>query len=149
MWNDRRSIMLSRICVFVFMVLSCLGVIFGYPIIQWFTSFSRADLQGTETLFAVTCYSCAILVFLVLFKLNILLKNISKEEVFIKENVSAIRVCSWCCVVIASICFASAFYYFPFFLVGIGVGFMGLLLRVIKNIFKKAIILKEENELMI
>ena len=42
-----------------------------------------------------------------------------------------------------------SFYYFPFFIVFIVMAFIGLILRIIKNIFEKAIIIKEENELTI
>lgn len=149
MWNEKKSILLSRACVYSFMVLALVGVAFGYFIIEWFLSFSRAPLQGTQLYFLLTYYSGAFFVIITLLKLNMLLKNISLNKIFIKQNVSLIRVCSWCCIAIGIICFVSGIYYFPFFIISVFSVFMGLILRIIKNIFERAIIIKEENEFTI
>ncbi len=149
MWDNKKSVLLSRICVVIFMITSILGLLFGNQLIDWFMSFSRADILGKKMYFILTCYSCAIFVIITLYQLNLLLKNMYQDIVFSNKNVLAIRICSWCCFIISSICIFSTFYYFPFFIVFIVMAFIGLILRIIKNIFEKAIIIKEENELTI
>ena len=149
MWNNKKSILLSRIFIFIFMVIAMLGVLFGYQLIQWFVGFSRAEVQDKEILFMITSYSSAIFVVVTLYQLNRLLSNISKDNIFIVGNVKSIRICSWCCFLVAFICCVSTCYYLPFFIVSVGVAFMGLLLRIIKNIFEKAIEIQEENEFTI
>ena len=149
MWDNRKSILLSRICIYAFMAMSFLGVIFGYELIKWFIGFSRADLQNMEMWFVLTCYGSAVFVIVTLFTLSVLLKNISKEDVFTHKNVGAIRICSWCCFAVALLCTLSTAYYAPFMIVAVGAAFVGLILRIIKNIFGKAIVIKEENELTI
>lgn len=149
MWNNKKSMILSRIFIFAFMIIAVLGVLFGYQLITWFIGFSRAEVQGKENLFMITSYSSAVFVIATLYQLNRLLSNIASDQIFIANNVKSIRICSWCCFVVAFICLISTCYYAPFFIVSIGVAFMGLLLRIIKNIFEKAIQIQEENEFTI
>ncbi len=149
MWDNKKSVLLSRICVVIFMITAILALIFGNQLIDWFMSFSRADILEKKMYFILTCYSCAVFVIITLYQLNVLLKNIFEDNVFSNINVHAIRICSWCCFIISFICIFSSFYYFPFFIVFVVMAFIGLILRIIKNVFEKAIIIKEENELTI
>ena len=78
-----------------------------------------------------------------------LLSNIRHDKVFIPANVKILRLISYCCFAVSVI-----FIYFSFirpfaWLVVIAAAFFGLILRVIKNVFEQAIILKEENDFTI
>ena len=53
------------------------------------------------------------------------------------------------CFAVAAVCLASSLYYQLFLLVAACAAFMGLLLRVIKNVFVRARELKEENDFTI
>ena len=146
MWNEKKSIFLSRLCVYGFFVLAVVGMGFGLHIIKWLVGFSSTGLQGFEFYLVASCYSSAVFVIITLFNLNTLLRNISKSEVFISENISAIRVCSWSCIAVSIICIASGLYYFLFYPIGVIAAFTGLILRIVKNVFERAIALKEEND---
>lgn len=81
--------------------------------------------------------------------LDKLLKNIIAEQPFIKANVKLLRIISYCCFAEALV-----FVYFttlkPFALiVVIASAFMGLILRVIKNVFEHAVEIREENDFTI
>ena len=81
--------------------------------------------------------------------LDRLLSNIRHDKVFIPANVKILRLISYCCFAVSVI-----FIYFSFirpfaWLVVIAAAFFGLILRVIKNVFEQAIILKEENDFTI
>ena len=58
----------------------------------------------------------------------------------------SLRRCSWCCMVVAAICLVFTAALFYFLLVAAAAAFMGLILRVIKNVFQQAMELKEEND---
>ena len=75
-----------------------------------------------------------------------LLAGISLGEVFTAGNIALLRRCSWCCMIVAAICllFTAALFYF--LLVAAAAAFIGLILRVIKNVFQQALALKEEND---
>ena len=64
-----------------------------------------------------------------------LLRNISEGEVFIPENVSILRLLSWCCIAAGLVRLFSALYYMPFLIVSAAAAFVGLILRVVKNVF--------------
>ncbi len=78
-----------------------------------------------------------------------LLQNISSGEVFVDANVQCLRVLSWTCFLAAAICLASAFYYISYAFVAAMAGFMGLIMRVVKNVFAEAVAIKQENDFTI
>lgn len=81
--------------------------------------------------------------------LDKLLKNIIGNQPFIANNVKLLRIISYCCFAEALV-----FVYFttlkPFALiVVVACAFMGLILRVIKNVFEHAVEIREENDFTI
>jgi hypothetical protein len=97
----------------------------------------------------VTLYCSAVPAILLVIALDRLLSNIRHDKVFIPANVKILRLISYCCFAVSVI-----FIYFSFirpfaWLVVIAAAFFGLILRVIKNVFEQAIILKEENDFTI
>lgn len=63
-----------------------------------------------------------------------------------RENVSILRLLSWCCIAAGLVCLFSALYYMPFLIVSAAAAFVGLILRVVKNVFAEAVRLKDEND---
>lgn len=146
MWNDKKSITLSKFCVLAFSAM-LIGIALSAPwIVNRFLDFSRADLVGKENFFLSTIYSGSIPAAVLLYCLYRLLHSIEHEEVFISANVEYLRRISWCCFAGAIICFASTLYYFPWIFVAVAAAFMGLIVRVIKNIIAQAVELKNESE---
>lgn len=146
MWNDKKSITLSKFCVLAFSAM-LIGIALSAPwIVNRFLDFSRADLVGKENFFLSTIYSGSIPAAVLLYCLYRLLHSIEHEEVFISANVEYLRRISWCCFAGAIICFASTPYYFPWIFVAVAAAFMGLIVRVIKNIIAQAVELKKESE---
>jgi len=78
-----------------------------------------------------------------------LLFNIKKDKIFISENVKYLRVISWCCFAVALITFVAGIFYIPFLLVAAAAAFVGLMLRIVKNVMQNAVEINEENELTI
>ncbi len=81
--------------------------------------------------------------------LSRLLKNIMRENVFIGANVKLLRTIS-ILLFIAALIFAFAGYmYMPFYLLAICAFFIVLIVRVVKNCFAAAVLIKEENDMTI
>ena len=118
-WTMDKSLKLSRLCVAVFSALLAALCISG----PWFW---KAVLyrESIAWLYLAVTYSSAVPAALVLFCLHRLLKNISAEDVFCEENVRHLRTMS----------FAAA------------AAFVGLMLRVVKNVFAQAVAIKNEND---
>lgn len=152
MWNDQNSLALSKWSVRIFFAILVALDIGGYWIVTWFINFSRYepinDLRH-GILFMVTLYTVSVPAYLVLYCLYRLLSNIGEGEIFIPQNVKALRVCSWCCVAAALLCLASSFYYVPFLAVCVAAAFMALIVRIIKNVFEQALLMKAELDLTV
>lgn len=83
--------------------------------------------------------------FLVFRELYKLLHNIQQGIVFSVQNTASLRLVSWACFFAAVFLLIAAIRW-PILLIVSGViGFLGLFVRVIKNVLAEAIILKEEN----
>ena len=91
-------------------------------------------------------YACAALAIGMLVSLYKFLRRIEKGEVFVPENVAALRRISWCCTWAAALCLpVGAVLGLPFiFAIGVAAAFMALIVRVIKNAFAQAVKMKDE-----
>ncbi len=79
-----------------------------------------------------------------------LLLLVKKHLVFTDRAVSCLRTISWCCFLEAGLCALSAILYFRIHLALFFVaGFLGLVLRVVKNVIEEAVALKAENDFTI
>ncbi len=97
----------------------------------------------------ITLYCAVPAAVVALICLDKLLKNIIVDQPFISANVKLLRIISYCCFAEALV-----FVYFatlkPFALIiVIACAFMGLILRVIKNVFEHAVAIREENDFTI
>mgnify|MGYP002678029686 CR=1 FL=1 len=143
-WNKDKSVKLSKFCVCLFMLILA-GVCIGAPwLFRLLIRLRVQDLAGKFELFLVSTYTAAVPAAAALYGLWRLLRNISEGEVFIPENVSILRLLSWCCIAAGLVCLFSALYYMPFLIVSAAAAFVGLILRVVKNVFAEAVRLKGE-----
>ena len=108
--------------------------------------------SGQESVYLpllVTLYCAVPFGVVALVCLDKLLCNIRKEQSFIMQNVTLLRIISYCC-------FGEVFVFVyitilkPFAaVVMIACAFMGLILRVVKNVFEQAVRIREENDFTI
>lgn len=144
MWNGEKSIALSKGCILLFMCVLLAVVVSAPWLTHWFVHFSQAGLEGKESFFKATIYVGFIPAALLLYSLLLLLRRIEDGQVFIAENVERLRRISWCCFFGAGIAFVSVFYYYPWIFVVVAAAFMGLIVRVVKNVVAQAVALKDE-----
>ncbi len=145
MWTKDYSIRLSVFFTRLFLVLLAAGLFLAPQVVGWFIESAGGRPVYTVRICAAF-YCCAGPAAVLLLSLNRLLAGISLGEVFTAGNIALLRRCSWCCMIVAAICllFTAALFYF--LLVAAAAAFIGLILRVIKNVFQQALALKEEND---
>ena len=145
MWTKDYSIRLSVFFTRLFLVLLAAGLFLAPQVVGWFIESAGGRPVYTVRICAAF-YCCAGPAAVLLLSLHRLLAGICLGEVFTAGNIALLRRCSWCCMIVAAICllFTAALFYF--LLVAAAAAFIGLILRVIKNVFQQALALKEEND---
>ena len=143
-WNKSKSMILSLALV-VFFGLLLLGVdIFAWPVCG-VAADSFLTLAGDRMRLLVTLFLCSVFAWLCLYCLFRLLLNLWNGKVFTENNVGYLRATSWCCMAVAVICGVAAVWYcLPMLVIAGAAGFMGLIVRIVKNIFRQAIDMKNE-----
>ena len=131
------------IALIVAVLLPCLPLL-----LNWYSNF-RTLTQAEYTAILVAFYCCAVVIAVALWNLDKLLRNILKEEVFTRENVSRIRRVRWCCAGISLITLPAAFISLPLFFLVIIMAFLSLVVCVVVRVMDAAVIIREENDLTI
>jgi Zn-dependent protease len=155
MWNRKRSVSLSIVVCFIFTGILTLGLFLGpWAITKWFVAYRgfNAGLRAIKAILTIFCacfYPCAAFAYITLYSLLRLLFNIRKDEIFITANVKYLRRISWCCFAVAFITFVGGFFYIPLLFIAVAAAFVGLMLRIVKNVMQNAVEIKAENELTI
>ncbi len=144
-WNQNKSVTLSRVCVVIFGALLAALDASAYWTIGYFMDLSNL-LSGAQYLhLLILFYLCSIAGWAALWSLWRLLKGIRKGLVFVPENVALMRAVSWCCFAVGILCAAGTVTVYPLLLLAaVAAGFMGLIVRIVKNAFEQAISMKDE-----
>ncbi len=155
MWTRKHSVTLSLILTISITILLTAALFFGPVAMRlWFCSYRGWEVNSFAFanimfVFYIFFYPCATFGYVALYALYKLLNNIRKEEIFIHPNVKYLRVISWCCFIISTLTFIGGFFYLPLLFVAVAAGFVGLLLRIVKNVLQNAVEISEENDLTI
>ena len=149
MWTNSRSLNLSKIFTIIFMAMLVACMIGAPWLVTRLLSMSQPAQNAGSTLFLLSIYTGSVPAATLLALLYALLHQIGSGHVFISENVTYLRYISWCCFAGAAICVASSFYYIPWFAPGIAAAFVGLIIRVVKNVVAEAVLLQDESDLTI
>lgn len=146
MWNKQMSVLLSKGLIFLGIGMAVAVCIWLPDCVGWLEDFYYRPFGHVPSCI-IAYVVIAVLVVLLVF-LYRLLNNISKKTVFVKENTNMLRLISWCCFLAAAILFIWGFLSFVevIFLAGFTIGFMGLVLRILKNVFEEAVSMKEESD---
>lgn len=110
---------------------------------------TQPDVLEKERVVVVCFYACAPFAAASLALLLALLRNLLRDRVFIKHNVTFLRLVSWFCWAVLLITFSGGLKYLPLMIVAFAMGVVGTLLRVLKNVLQAAVVLREENDLTI
>lgn len=150
MWNSNKSLKLSCICTRLVMLLVVVCAALLPKMVNRYIIFNNYYTEGINmTPLMVLLYLCCIPALAALFSLDRLLGNIKNEQVFTNTNVKYLRIISWCCFVVAVLIVAAGHYYFILYFVAVVAAFIGLIVRVVKNVIEQAALIKAENDFTI
>lgn len=148
------SLVLSASFIVLLVVLACILPQFTKeaPVIaelrEYFAEKEIWSVSG-ETFFIAWAYVllvCALVCCVVIF---LMLLHIRKGKVFSLKTVSFIRFISWDCLFIGLVLLAAQYFHPLAIIVALAVAFLGLCLRVVKNVIEEAITIKDENDLTV
>lgn len=157
MWNSDKSVKLTHFLVRLFYVILTATVVAAPFIVGNSKMYDIMNfLEFIPKSYLVPLYICIPAGYAALVCLDKLLCNIKKEIIFDIRNVKLLRLLSWCCIFAASVSALSGIIIavmgeteFVFFGCSVAELFVGVVVRVVKNCFEKAIEIKEENDLTV
>lgn len=147
-WNAEKSVTLSVIVTVIISVIFVCLIFTASPVFRWFSEITERSVSSYKTLVAVF-YLCCLPAAAALTLLMKLLLNIRSGHIFIHGNVALLRYLSWCCFLVVPITAVGGFYYISLFVITAAAAFIGLILRVLKNIMAAATEIKGENDLTV
>ncbi len=147
MWNSIKSVKLSMVFTKVVMIL-VLAFAVALPIIKKMTAINKTFILNEYEITYVLpiIYACCFMALAALILLDQLLFNIKTGTIFSEKNVKILRRISWLCLIAALVLISGTFFSMAFLLMAVMSGFIGLVLRVVKNVFQAAVELKTEND---
>lgn len=153
MWTKTKSLFLSRILTGVAAGLLAIMTVYIPAISEWYDDVSvSGGILGSHSIvipMSITLYICELLAFGALWSLNRLLENINKEQVFVPENTTCLRRISWICMIMGFVLCIFSIWRSIFLFAAFLVIMFGLVMRVLKNVFEKAVEIKSENDFTI
>lgn len=144
-WTAKKSVTLSIMVTILLAVLLVVLIFTAPPVFQWFSKITGRIGKPVQTLI-ITFYTCCLPVATALALLMKLLLNIRAGHIFIFQNVKLLRYLSWCCFSVVPFTIVGGIYYISLFVIAAAAAFMGLILRVLKNIMAAATEIKAEND---
>ena len=148
-WSEDKSLKLSKFCVWIFAVLLIALRILLPGAFRSMGSWKLSTGYAVSEVFLwvdIIMTGTSLCAGVALFFLYRLLHNIGNENVFCAANVRCLRILSWCCL-FAGLVFLLGVWFSPMVAILSGAAaFVGLILRVVKNVFAQAVALKEEND---
>ena len=149
------SITISIAASIAFFVL-CVALAFYIPAFESLMIQSVKDLGITyvegvnEYIVLGLAYIALLFITLIDILLFMLLLRVREGKVFTRESVSLIRGISWGCYLVAAVfCGLSVYFVFVGLMVAFVAAFLGLCLRVVKNVIEEATEIKAENDMTV
>ncbi len=102
-----------------------------------------------EILVLSLAYSALICVTTADVLLFLLLKKVRQSKVFTTGSIALVRGVSWCCILLGVVFLCIGFYFWMALIVAFLAAFLGLCLRVVKNVLEEAADIKSENDLTV
>ena len=149
----RNSILLTRILILLIALIAIYIIINSVSIAKEFIDSRNITSISIQNQIILACgigYIGFVVLLRLLYIINQLLVNISKENVFIIENVNLLRHAIVCCLLGSVLAFIlAAIWSKLFYSIVFAAIFFALIIRIIQNIFQQAIRMKDELDLTI
>ncbi len=143
------GILFSRVLVWVFGLLILILDWAVWPISRWLMLFI-VDMQYHDTVLLIIClYVCNVPGFVLLWCMDKLLRNLRQGKVFEDDNVGLLKNISICCFVVSVISLSLCSRIYSLGIMALMTAFMGLIVRIVKNVFSSAIAMRSELDLTV
>ena len=107
-------------------------------------------LLPVERTAIIAGYYCSLpMILTALWEVLRLLRSIQQSAVFVAENVKSLTVIRSCCLGVFAVCLVAGCFFFPLLLVVAIMGFLGLMMQVLKQVMAQAVAIREENDLTV
>lgn len=103
----------------------------------------------SDTMILILAYMILFVVMLADVLLFLLLLRCNKGLVFTSKSVALIRGVSWCCLLLALVFCVLGIHFHLLFVIAFLAIFLGLCVRVVKNVIQEATVIKNENDLTV
>lgn len=140
-WTNNRSIHLSRWLLYFFAAVVLAMDAGGLWLCRWMVQLAG---HGSVAALMVCLYGCSIPAYILIWDMLRLLRNLQQEQVFTAENTGLMRAVSYCCFAAGLVCLAGSFWFPMLLAITAAAGFVGLIVRIVKNVFQQAIGMKDE-----
>ena len=145
LFATKTTLFVNRLLALVMIVL-----LFVLPsMLDWYADIRPLTQRSAKLAILVGFYCCALAVFPALWDLDVLLRNILRQKIFIRRNVTAIRRVRWCCMIVSAICLPASYFYQPLIFMVIIMFFLALILSVLGEVMAAAVEIREENDLTV
>lgn len=144
MWSSRKSAILSLILIYVFMILLVVGMVALPMLVTWYVEYKGREASLPTTIM-LTLYPCAPFAAVALWSLRGVIKGVLEGNAFTAKNVTRLKNISWCAFAVTAVMLYSGRFYLPFYVCAMCAGFIGLILRVFKNIIEEDIPTAEQS----
>lgn len=138
MRKPEKSLKLSIAITDIFLGLLIAGCIALPWLVTWYVEM-RHRSAALPTVIMLTCYPCAPFAAAVLIRLRSILKSLKRGEIFTADNISRLKAISWCCFAVTAVMLFSGRFYLPFYVCAVCTAFIGLILRIMRDILQKGL----------
>lgn len=150
MKSKTKSLFLSRILSAAATAIIFLMLFFVPAVSSWYedaaVGYGVFDKYNIFLPMCIVIYFCEAMALAAMWSLNVLLGNINKGEVFTPKNTSCLRRISWECMLAGFSLLVLGLWRFVFVFGALLAIMFGLIMRVLKNVFEKAVEIKSEND---
>ena len=138
MWDNKKSIKLSLALTYLFLVLLIIGIFALPALVTWYVEIKQRAASLPTTIM-LTCYPCVPFAATALWSLKSILKSALKNDFFTEQTVKNMSRISICFFIITAVMLFSGRFYLPFYVCAVCTAFIGLIIRVFKNLLSEKI----------
>ena len=146
----KHSVYLSMILSTGFLVLMSVFFILMKPFVWAYVDFRIPDAVMSDRIYILIIgYIIALIGIIAAVFLILLLRRVLKSMVFSERSVGLVRGISWCAILMGLSFLLLARYFTVAFLIAFAGIFLGVCVRVVKNVIEEATAIKAENDLTV
>ena len=129
-----------------------IAIVLGLPLVlRWYMEWLRGSTSELYAFLLPFLYVTGILMLIIVNELRKIFRTLNRMDPFRMDNVKSFKLMSVCCFVVASLYLLKIFFFNSFLTAILMMVFIigGFFLLIIAEVFRQAVIVKEENDLTI